>query len=186
VAPGGQAQFTFKAVGNGGYGTYDFKWGKGPTAATATIIKTGTTDSGDDLIINNVKDSDVGTYWAFIKSGVVGDWLPSRPAVLTIGTIRPQITTQPVGRTVAVGSQTSLEVRVIASPDPTFQWYKDNAAIAGATSNVLNFPSVTLNDDGTYYVVVTNSVGSDTSSTAKLTVTTGGTPPQLNVHLPLQ
>jgi hypothetical protein len=52
----------------------------------------------------------------------------------------------------------------------TYQWYKDSSAISGATSASYTISSAASGDAGSYYVVVTNSAGSTTSSTATLTI----------------
>ena len=57
-----------------------------------------------------------------------------------------------------------------------YRWQKDGAnlsnggRISGATSNVLTIAATTTNDAGGYSVVVSNTVGSLTSSAATLTV----------------
>lgn len=50
----------------------------------------------------------------------------------------------------------------------SYQWYKDGAAIAGATSSSYTILSVLGSDAGTYYVKVTNAGGSVNSDTATL------------------
>ncbi|MFO1451016.1 MAG: immunoglobulin domain-containing protein [Opitutaceae bacterium] len=62
-----------------------------------------------------------------------------------------------------VGLPSSLKVTTDGSGAVTYQWIKDDVAIAGATNNQLNFPSPTLSDAGYYACVVTDSVGSNTT-----------------------
>ncbi|MEK7953022.1 hypothetical protein [Luteolibacter soli] len=53
---------------------------------------------------------------------------------------------------------------------PTFQWYKNNVAIAGATTASLVITGAQATTGaGSYKVVVTNAVGSDTSNTLVVT-----------------
>lgn len=57
--------------------------------------------------------------------------------------------------------------------DPlTYQWYEGAAPISNATNNTLAFTCAPADDGTTYYVIVTNYVGSVTSSVATLTVLT--------------
>ena len=94
----------------------------------------------------------------------------------------PTITTEPSSATVATGATAVFSV--VASGDSlTYQWYKDGSTIAGATSASHTIASATSSDAGSYYVIVSNDVGSVTSSTVTLTVSdstassacTGGT-----------
>lgn len=50
----------------------------------------------------------------------------------------------------------------------TYQWYKDDSAIDGATTNRLDIPSVSENEVGDYYLVATNSFGSARSNSATI------------------
>lgn len=50
----------------------------------------------------------------------------------------------------------------------TYQWLKDNAPIAGATSAIYTIPSVKQSDQGFYSVVVRNSGGATTSGSTYL------------------
>lgn len=85
----------------------------------------------------------------------------------------PEITTPPQSAAVTTGAPFTMSVAVNADPAPTFQWQKDANPISGATSSSLNFSAVTSDDAGNYRVVVTNSLGSATSSIASLFVTVG-------------
>jgi len=87
-------------------------------------------------------------------------------------TSAPTITTQPSSQSVASGS--SVTFTVVASGDGTlsYQWRKGGTAISSATASSYTISSVSSSDAGSYDVVVSNSAGSVTSSTATLTVTT--------------
>ena len=82
----------------------------------------------------------------------------------------PVITTQPVSQEVTVGAPVTFTAAASGLPAPTFQWFKGAAEIPGATSASYTINSVTPDDAGEYHVVATNSVDSDTSLTATLTV----------------
>jgi hypothetical protein len=86
------------------------------------------------------------------------------------GSTGPVISTQPLGQTVNSGANVTFSVAATGTPAPTFQWQKNGAAIAGATSSTLTLTNVTTASAGTYTVVVTNSAGSATSNGAVLTV----------------
>ena len=84
----------------------------------------------------------------------------------------PAITTQPGNAAVTVGTTATFTVVATGSAPLSYQWQKNGTAIMGATSATYTTPTVQLTDDGTMFaVVVTNSTGSATSSSAKLSVT---------------
>lgn len=86
----------------------------------------------------------------------------------------PVITMQPVSAT--VGQYSAFTNTVTAAPTNypmTFQWYKDGAPLATQTGASLIIDSVQPSDQSSdYYVVVSNSYGSVTSSVVNLTVAT--------------
>lgn len=93
----------------------------------------------------------------------------------------PVITTQPQSQTVPVGS--SVEFNVVVSLPTlnvgplTFQWYFNGQPISGEIYSRYSIASAQAAQSGDYTVVVSNSVGSDTSEKAKLTVTGGPVKP---------
>jgi hypothetical protein len=87
----------------------------------------------------------------------------------------PTITTQPTGKTVAVGQTATFSVVASGPGTLTYQWSKNGAAIAGATAASYTTPAATAADNGAQFTVaVTNAGGTVVSSAATLTVT-GGT-----------
>ncbi len=82
----------------------------------------------------------------------------------------PAIATAPVSQALLPGQSATVSVMATGTPAPTYQWFKDNVAISGATSWSYAIPYVTPADAGTYSVVVTNTQGAVTSAGAVLTV----------------
>ena len=81
------------------------------------------------------------------------------------------ITAQPSNKTVTVGQTATFSVTAMGTPAPTFQWRKNGANIAGATSsNYSTSPVVVSDNNAIFSVVATNTAGSVTSVSAKLTV----------------
>jgi len=80
-----------------------------------------------------------------------------------------QILGQSTNLTVFQGQPLQLSVQV-SGLDPAYQWYKQNAPIAGATNSSFTIPATRTNDAGNYYVVVTNSLNSVTSSVITVTI----------------
>jgi len=85
----------------------------------------------------------------------------------------PTITVEPGGQTVQYGDPVTFSVTAVGSPELTYAWYKVGSSdpIAGADQASYTIPSVSMGDAGSYYAVVTNACGSDTSASAQLTVT---------------
>ena len=77
----------------------------------------------------------------------------------------------PGNKIVSEGEYVSLRVHVNTSETPTFQWYFDDAVIAGATNRVLELNNVDEADSGSYKVVVTSGDASVTSNSGSLSVT---------------
>jgi pectin methylesterase-like acyl-CoA thioesterase len=88
-------------------------------------------------------------------------WLPA---------LMPRITGHPAGRNAAVGEAVTMTVVATGAPTPTYQWYKNGAAIPGATAASHTIASAVGTDWGNYTAAVTNSVGSITSNVATLTI----------------
>lgn len=92
----------------------------------------------------------------------------------------PTITTPPSTQTTAVGGSAIFSVAATSNPASTltYQWLKHDDAITGntsATTATLTLTNVQAADAAIYTVVVTNPIGSVTSSGAALVIT--GLPP---------
>src|SRR5208283_4132224 len=107
----------------------------------------------------------------------------SNAATLTVtaAAVAPTITTQPVSQAVTAGQTATFSVVATGTAPLTYQWQKNGANIAGATSASYTTPATTTADNGsTFQVVVTNAAGAKTSNAATLTVTSSSTPPVLS------
>ena len=88
----------------------------------------------------------------------------------------PGITTQPVSVTNTAGSSASFSCIATGTAPIYFQWFKDGAAISGATNSSYNIPSIGATNAGAYFARVWNHMGIKTSSNATLAVTTVSAP----------
>lgn len=82
------------------------------------------------------------------------------------------ISSQPQALTVEAGNNANFSISASGGGSLSFQWRKGGQNIVGATANTLTLANVTAADAGLYSVVVGNSVSSEPSFTARLTVTT--------------
>ena len=83
----------------------------------------------------------------------------------------PSIATQPTAQTVTAGQTATFSVTATGTAPLTYQWRKNGTNISGATSSSYTTPATAIGDSGAVFtVVVSNSVGTVTSSSAMLTV----------------
>ncbi|MGA8233225.1 MAG: hypothetical protein WB795_17260 [Candidatus Acidiferrales bacterium] len=87
------------------------------------------------------------------------------------GSTAPTITTQPANASVTVGATATFSVVATGTAPLSYQWSRGGTAINGATSASYTTAATVITDNGaTFTVVVSNAVGSVTSSVATLTV----------------
>ena len=86
----------------------------------------------------------------------------------------PLITLQPVSQTVAVGADVTFTVGATGSSPLFWQWLFNGTPILAQTNSSLTLKSVTMQQSGTYSVIVSNSLGKITSTPANLTVRQSG------------
>jgi len=106
------------------------------------------------------------------------------PGKFTGGTTAPTIQTQPANQTVTVGQTATFSVAA-SGGNLTYQWLKNTAPVSGATAASYTTPATVIGDNGSLFaVVVSNSAGNVTSSTATLTVNaaSSGTTDVLTYH----
>ena len=97
----------------------------------------------------------------------------SSNATLTV-LVPPAITTQPSNQTATVGAKSSFTVTATGTAPLAYQWAFDGTSLVGATDGTLLLTNVQPAQAGSYAVVITNVVGSITSSVATLTVLSTG------------
>lgn len=163
VAAGGSASFTVTANGTP---APTYQWRKNGVAIAGATSAT--------FSLSNVSSGNGGEYTVVVTNAAGS--VTSAAATLTVtdssvaGTA-PVILMQPVAsQTVALNGTVTITVDASGSPTPTYQWRKNGATIAGATSSTLTLSPVSSGDAATYSVVVTNTVGSVTSSNSVLSV----------------
>jgi hypothetical protein len=88
----------------------------------------------------------------------------------------PAIQTQPQSQTVTAGNSVQFSVTASARPGLTYQWQFNGTAISGATSSSYSLSNAQSGNAGNYSVVVSNILGSVTSSVATLTVNAATSP----------
>src|SRR5580658_2522119 len=161
VTAGQTATFSVSASGTA---PFSYQWLKnnasigGATAASYTTPATITGDSGAkfDVIVSNSAGSTT-----------------SAVATLTVNAaaVEPTITTQPANQTVNVGQTATFSVAATGTAPLSYQWQKNSANISGATAASYTTPATATTDNGAKFdVIVSNTMGSQTSTMATLTV----------------
>jgi hypothetical protein len=173
VAVGNSATFIVAATGTA---PLTYQWQKnGVTVANATSASYTTPAAAS---------ADNAAKFSVVVSNSAGN-ATSNTATLTVTSTpqnsgAPKIITQPASETVTAGQSATFTVTASGSPTLAYQWQKNHTNIAGATSTSYSTPATSTSDSGeTFDVVISNSVGTVTSTSASLTVnaTGGGTPP---------
>jgi uncharacterized delta-60 repeat protein len=158
---------TFTVGATGGLPLY-YQW-----QYNGTNLTDGGNISGSmttNLTISNVSSADVGTYSAIVTN--VAGVAASSNALLTIVPSTPVITLQPANQTAVAGETVAFTVGVIGDTPYFYQWSFNGTNLDGMTSASLMLANVQLSQAGNYAVVVSNALGSATSSNATLTVYT--------------
>ena len=162
-----------------GTGTLTYQWVKG----TTTVANSGTHVTGAtsaNLTLTGLTSADAGSYYVVVAN-TIGK-ATSAVAVLTVA-LPPTITSQPATPVnIAQGGTLSLTVGAGGGGPFTYQWLlntvplSDDEFISGsATANLVIAP-VSVNNSGSYSVVVANATGSTNS---KISVVTVGVPPSI-------
>lgn len=130
----------------------DWEFDNSNLTATAAVTYNGIQLTNGD---SNVVCADDPNCWLY-------GWAPQ---------LAPNILSGPTNLTVTPGQSATFSVSATGLPEPlSYQWLKNGTNVVGATSATLNIPSVDGGDAGAYSVIVSNSAGSVTSSSATLTV----------------
>ena len=88
----------------------------------------------------------------------------------------PSLIQQPQSQSVAPGASATFSVQASGQGTLGFQWQKNGQNIDGANGSSYTIDNAQSGDAGGYRVIVSNDVGTVTSSTATLTVVTGSGP----------
>jgi hypothetical protein len=173
ITTGQSATFSVSA---GGTAPLAYQWQKNGSAIAGANAATYSTPAASS--------ADSGATFAVVVSNSVGN-VTSRAAVLTVtmAPVAPSITTQPANQSVQAGQSATFSVVATGTAPLSYQWRRNGAAIAGATSATYHTPATSSADNGAVYsVVVSNAAGSLTSGNATLTVTAASTAPSITTQ----
>ena len=161
VTAGQTATFSVEATGTAPLRYQWRKNGSNISGATSSTYTTPGASLGDN-----------GAQYSVVVSNAVNT-VTSNSAALTVSqaTVAPAINTQPANRTVTAGGTATFSVTATGTGPFNYQWKKGGTDISGATSSSYTTPATSSADSGAQYsVVVSNSAGTVTSSSATLSV----------------
>jgi hypothetical protein len=111
----------------------------------------------------NYETAAANAIYTQIDPPVISPPLPWAP-------VPPTIVVQPVGATIAVGSDYTFNVEATGSLPLSYQWYRNSTAVEGQTSTSFTIISASVSDTNNYSVNVFNDGGSMPSNIVQLTV----------------
>jgi hypothetical protein len=118
------------------------------------------------LVFAPVSYSDTGEYFVFVSNRA--GYVISQKVHLSVSGGEPVIAQFPASKGLDQKDSTVLFAKVAGSSPFYFQWYKEGQPIIGAVGRSYAISSFSNADSGTYYVVVKNSIGIDTSNKTRL------------------
>ena len=173
-------------VNPGGTPPFRYQWYFGSTPLADDNVKYFGSASGS-LYITNLQLSDSGSYYVAISNA--GGGISNLVAVLSVQYLTPSIpdSGEPSSITMLTGQTNELTVSSVAGTAPlSYQWYRgapgsstplsDLNEFSGAQTNTLSINGAQLSDAGSYYVVVSNAGGAQTSSVVTVSVLAAPTP----------
>jgi parallel beta-helix repeat protein len=159
--PAGQ---TFSlSVTTGGSGPVWYRW----TFENTTI--SGATNA--TVTVTNAQAINEGAYRAIVTN-LVGSATSAVTSVRVLPSI-PIIVSNPAPVTAPASSNATFNVTAMGSQPLKYQWYFNNAPLASSNAAFAQYSlsGIQSSNAGNYYVIVSNAVGSATSTVATLTVT---------------
>lgn len=144
----------------GGNGPLNYQWmrnGEPVPGATAAIYQVPSATPADAGTYHVVVGNDYGT----VESGT---------AEVMMDEIPPSFGAGPSPVSVTVGGSASFSASASGTPPISYQWFRGDRALDGATGESLELSSATLGDAGPYHLVATNAFGSASSPAAVLSI----------------
>lgn len=156
-AVGSTISFSVTATGSG---TLVYQW-----LISGTNISGATTNP---FTLASAQLTNNGNYSVFITNAFGS--VTSSIVALLVTNAPPAITSPPPPQTVLAGQSATFSVSATGTAPLAYQWLFSGTNISGATTNPFILASAQSGDVGNYSVIITNGVGSVTSSPAALTV----------------
>jgi hypothetical protein len=162
---------TANATITGGTQPIDYQWYfKGLQLSNNARISGSNTGT---LKISNVGPDDEGNYSCEATSTEFSKTAFSNDAAVVVN-YPPVIETQPTDQTLKEGEDLELSVEATSIRPMTYQWFKDDVKIDGATTPDFEIQGVTLTHNGFYFCNVTNDCGTMKTTVVQVVVNKDG------------
>ena len=170
IAAGSTASLSVTATG--GVGTLKYQWYQGISGDTSTSVGTNSSSFTTPVLQATM------SYWVKVTDSSNAS-VNSNTATITVSTsASPNITTQPASQTIGTGQTAALTVIATGTLPLTYQWYQglsgDTSTPVGTNSSSFTTPALTATKS--YWVKVSNTLGSASSNTATVTVSSVAAP----------
>ncbi len=136
-----------------------FQWRRNGTNISA--------GSASYLPFFEVSSTNAGSYDVIVANSAGAR--TSRVAQVTV-TNTPPVLSDPSNLSIPIGATVALVVSVAGSHPLGLQWFRDGAAIVGATNAQHFIENASINDQGVYQLVASNAFGISTSAMATAAV----------------
>lgn len=156
--------YTFSVTPTG-TGPFEYQWRRNEAPVQGA--------NGQTLELSNLTEADEGDY-DVVVTNTVGS-ATSLKGTLSVND-PVEITTHPQPWVVLINGSVTLNVGGTGTGPFSYQWRKNGTPINLATGPTYTISNAAASDQGTYDVVVTNSVNSDISDPALVEVVDGATP----------
>lgn len=153
---GQPASFSVSATGTA---PLSYQWRKNGAPISGATTST--------LSFTSAQGSDAAAY-SVVISNMAGQ-KTSGNANLTVN-LPPSINTHPAGQDVSPGANLTLSVGASGASPLSYQWRKNGAPIANATTSSLSLNNIQAASAGAYSVIVSNRLGTATSLDALVTL----------------
>lgn len=121
------------------------------------------------LTVSNAQSINEGIYRAVVANSIGS--VTGAVVSVHIAPSAPVIVSNPSPLILPASSNALFSVTAIGSQTLAYQWFFNNSAIPGANTSQYALTGIQSPNSGNYQVIVSNSLGSVTSSVASLTVT---------------
>jgi formylglycine-generating enzyme required for sulfatase activity/sugar lactone lactonase YvrE len=139
-----------------------YQWRKNGVAVVGAV--------SSSFILGSVTPASAGTY-DVVVSNAAGSVASTSVALFVVA--NPGFVLHPVSQAVGLGGAVQLTANAIGDFPLVYQWRKNSVPLGGATTSSLSLINFQSSDLAAYDVIVTNSVGSATSSAGVLALAAG-------------
>jgi len=134
------------------------------------------------LTIANAQPANAGAYSVIVSNSLGTATSSGTTLTVNVPSTAPAITSQPANQSVIVGQSATFNIIATGSTPLNYFWRKGAVVVTNSTVASFTIANAQMTDAGTYSVIVSNSLGTATSSNATLTVNSIITAPAITTQ----